>query len=399
MQVTQIRGLLVEDNPGDAFLIKGMLSSGGNDFLNFQLTVVERLQDAIAVLKDEFFTVILLDLSLPDSLGLQTLYSLQLQDSGVPIIVLTGLEDEAIALQALQHGAQDYLIKKHLNRQLLVNTIRYSIERQQIEADLKHQALALATANQKLQKRTQELEIANNDLEAFNYTVSHDLRNPLAGIKMACSLLTSYVGQQEKPQIYLSTIQKYTDQINDTLEGLVQLSQISRNEIQSQSVNFSLMTQEVATQLQQTQPDRRVQFTIQPNVKAKGDYRLLRLAFENLIGNAWKYTGNCEVAHIEFGISDPLDLPLQNQALEELGHSQNHHSVYFVRDDGIGFDMQQAEQIFKPFQRLSGAQAFPGDGIGLASVKRIIQRHGGSLWCNAEVNKGATFYWTLGQNH
>ncbi len=390
-----IRVLLVEDNPGDAFLIQGMLGVKHNDdAIQYHLTHVDKLEDALQALAQTDFNVVLLDLSLPDSHGLVTLEKVVAQNQILPIVVFTGLDDETVAMQAVQQGAQDFLVKGQVTPGSLTHAIRYAIERQQNELALKQKTIELERLNKELRKRSLELEAANTELEAFNYTVSHDLRNPLTGIKTGCALLTAYMGNKDpRLQKYLGTIQDYTRHMATLLEGLLQLSNIGRNPIQPQVVNLSSTVQTIARQLLQQEPERNVKFVIEPQVNVEGDTHLLWVALENLLGNAWKYTGALDHAQIEFGKTT-----LTKVSREPLNASETiapNQPIYFVRDNGAGFDMSHADRIFLPFQRLTHSEDFSGSGIGLSTVQRIIHCHGGQIWFDAVVNQGATFYWTL----
>ncbi|WP_299486497.1 response regulator [Acaryochloris sp. IP29b_bin.137] len=391
----KIRVLLVEDNPGDAFLIQGMLGvKRSDDSIEYQLTHVDKLEDALGALAKTEFEAVLLDLSLPDSHGLATLNQVLEQAPTLPIVVFTGLDDETVAMQAVHQGAQDFLVKGQVTPGSLVHAIRYSIERQQNEIALKQKTIELERVNKALRRRSIELEAANTELEAFNYTVSHDLRNPLTGIKTGCALLTTYMGDQDpRVKTYLNTIQDYTRHMATLLEGLLQLSNIGRNPIQLQVVNLSSTVQTIARQLLQQEPERNVKFVIEPKIGVDGDTHLLWVALENLLGNAWKYTSALDHAQIEFGkttLAGVTREPLN--AAETVAPNQ---PIYFVRDNGAGFDMSAADRIFLPFQRLSNAEDFSGSGIGLSTVQRIIHCHGGQIWFDAVVNQGATFYWTL----
>lgn len=390
-----IRVLLVEDNPGDAFLIQGMLGvKRSEDALQYEITHVDKLEEALQTLAQKDFSVVLLDLSLPDSHGLTTLEKVVAQSPIVPIVVFTGLDDETVAMQAVQQGAQDFLVKGQVTPGSLIHAIRYSIERQQNELALKQKTIELERVNKELRKRSLELEAANTELEAFNYTVSHDLRNPLTGIKTGCALLTAYMGNEDpRLQKYLGTIQDYTRHMATLLEGLLQLSNIGRNPIQAQVVNLSSTVQTIARQLLQQEPKRNVKFVIEPQINVEGDTHLLWVALENILGNAWKYTGALDHAQIEFGKTT-----LNHVSREPLNAAETiapNQPIYFVRDNGAGFDLNQADRIFLPFQRLTNSEDFSGSGIGLSTVQRIIHCHGGQIWFDAVVNQGATFYWTL----
>ncbi|PZD74171.1 Phytochrome-like protein cph1 [Acaryochloris thomasi RCC1774] len=380
--------LLVEDNLGDAFLIQGMLGVvGASEAKEFQLQHVERLGDAIATLKQHPYQVILLDLSLPDSRGLQSLEQLEQVVPSVPVVILTGTNDETLATQAVNQGAQDYLVKGQITQEVLVRSIRYAIERQRTDEVLRLRTLELEETNQELKRQAQQLADANADLAAFNHTVAHDLRNPLAGIKTACALLNASLGEQDgKVTRYLGMIQDYSHQMGDVFEGLLQLAQLSHSPLQVQSVDLSATAQMIVSQLKIQHPKRQVKVAIAPQILVRGDSRLLWMLLDHLVSNAWKFTHGCQPANIEVGLCQSSDLPETMPCLAE-------QRVYFVKDNGIGFNMQHSEQVFTPFQQLTPEDE--GQGIGLAMARCIVARHGGQIWCNTATGQGATFYWTL----
>ncbi|MGF1601150.1 MAG: response regulator [Thermosynechococcaceae cyanobacterium] len=382
--------LLIEDNPGDAFLIQGMLGAVKASDLNaFQLVHVERLKDAIATLKRQPVNVILLDLSLPDSKGLQAVETLEQQFPAIPVVILTGQNDEAFATRAVHAGAQDYLIKGQVTQEVLTRSIRYAIERQSADEILRQQTLQLEQANQELNHQAQQLAAVNADLEAFNYTIAHDLRHPLAGIKTACVLLSASVGDRDaKSARYTHMIQDYSHQMAEVFEGLLQLAQLSQSPLQFQPVDLSATAQMIITQLKQQNPQHQVQVEIAPHLLVKGDSRLLWILLDHLLGNAFKFTRNSSrpSATIELGtcrLSELTDHP----------PSTLDHRVYYVTDNGIGFDSAHRAQVFAPFQTFAAESA--GQGIGLTMARCIVNRHQGQIWYKAAPNQGATFYWTL----
>ena len=237
--------------------------------------------------------------------------------------------------------------------------------------------------NQELEKRVQDrtaqLEGTNKELEAFCYSVSHDLRAPLRTIRGFSEVLM----EQYKPQLdargqdYLRRTCEAGLQMDKLIEDLLKLSRLSRSEMQRADIDLSAITQQIATELERGEPNRTVEFAITPGISANGDERLLRVVIDNLLRNAWKFTKKQPNARIEFGWQD--------------GDSK----VYFIRDNGVGFDMQYAGKLFGVFQRLHSATEFGGSGVGLAIVQRVINRHGGKVWVDAKVNAGATFYFTL----
>jgi len=236
-----------------------------------------------------------------------------------------------------------------------------------------------AELEQRVQQRTAQLEGTNKELEAFCYSVSHDLRAPLRTIRGFSEVLL----EQYRPQLdargqdFLKRTCDAGLQMDKLIEDLLKLSRVSRNEIQQTDVNLSAIAQEIASDLAKSEPGRTVEFAISPGVQANGDERLMRVVMDNLLRNAWKFTRKRPDARIEFG------------------RSNGETSPFFVRDNGIGFDMAYAGKLFGVFQRLHSASEFAGSGVGLAIVQRVINRHGGRVWAEAKVNSGATFYFTL----
>lgn len=231
----------------------------------------------------------------------------------------------------------------------------------------------------RVRQRTTELEVTNKELEAFSYSVSHDLRAPLRTIDGFSLALEEDYRQKldETAQDYLRRIRNGVQRMGMLIDSLLQLSRITRAEIVKESVNLSEIAQEVSAELLAQTSDRTIHFTIEPNLHAVGDARLLRVAFENLFGNAVKFTANVPVAEIEFG-------------------QEKQTGEFYVRDNGAGFDMQYAHKLFTAFQRLHGDREFKGSGIGLATVARVVRRHHGDIAAQGEVGKGATFRFTLG---
>jgi PAS domain S-box-containing protein len=239
---------------------------------------------------------------------------------------------------------------------------------------------AIRQLNTDLNRRTIELEAVNKELEAFSYSVSHDLRAPLRAIDgFSQALLEDYLEQlDETGRDHLQRVRAATQRMGQLIDDMLNLSRITRSELRRQPVNLSALVATIAWELRQTQLERQVEFIIAPGVTVEGDPHLLHIALENLINNAWKFTQKQFQAIIEFGVSQ-----------------DNNQLTYFVRDNGVGFDMAYVNKLFAPFQRLHARHEFEGTGVGLATVQRIIQRHGGQLWVEATVGQGATFYFTL----
>ncbi|MEE9166982.1 MAG: PAS domain S-box protein [Candidatus Neomarinimicrobiota bacterium] len=235
---------------------------------------------------------------------------------------------------------------------------------------------------QRVKERTTELEAANEELESFSYSVSHDLRAPLRTIDGFSQILLEDYGDKLDSQgkDYLQRVDKGAKHMAQLTDDLLELSRVTRREMKRQAVDLSALAKEIAAELEKTQPERQVEFIIPKGLVANGDSRLLRVVLENLMGNAWKFTGTKPRAKIEFGVE-----------------SVNGESAYFVKDNGAGFDRAYADKLFAPFQRLHSETEFEGTGIGLASVKRIIRRHGGQVRAESREGSGATFYFTLQQ--
>ncbi len=232
-------------------------------------------------------------------------------------------------------------------------------------------------------KRTAELEAANKELEAFSYSVSHDLRAPLRGIDGWSQALIEDFGSQldDRAQRYLTLVRTETQRMGQLIDDLLGFSRVTRAEMRHERVDLTSTARTIAVYLMDMSPERDVEFVIAEGLNADGDPHLLELTLSNLLNNAFKFTGRTENARIEFGCAS-----LQGKR------------TFFVRDNGAGFDMTYTKNLFAPFQRMHNLSEFPGTGIGLATVQRIIHRHGGQVWAEGEVNRGATFYFTLESN-
>jgi PAS domain S-box-containing protein len=234
--------------------------------------------------------------------------------------------------------------------------------------------------NTDLAARAAELEAANLELEAFNYSVAHDLRQPLNVISSYCQAIKELCGDKlnEQCRRYIQGSYEGTLRMSRMIEALLNFSRMGQVEPRREMVDLGAMASEVITMLKMTEPKREVDFRTIDGICACGDANLLRVVLENLLGNAWKYTGMQDTTVIEFGVSDT-----------------DGTTVYFVRDNGSGFNMADQDKLFIPFQRLPGSEECRGFGIGLATVERIIRRHGGKVWAEGEPDKGATFYFSL----
>lgn len=232
----------------------------------------------------------------------------------------------------------------------------------------------------RVEQRTRELAVSNQELEAFSYSVSHDLRAPLRTIDgFSLALQEDFSDKlNEEGRDYIARVRNGVQRMGTLIDALLQLSRVTRSDLQTERVDLSSLATLVFNDLQASDPQRKVTFTAEPEVIVQGDPRLLRIALENLIGNAWKFTSKIPEAHIEFG--------------SELRQGK---ARYYIRDNGAGFDMHYVDRLFTAFQRLHGDRDFKGSGIGLATVSRIIRRHHGTISAEGEIGQGATFYFSL----
>ncbi len=240
-------------------------------------------------------------------------------------------------------------------------------------------------------RQRDQLAVANRELESFSYSVSHDLRAPLRSISGFASALTEDFSQllPAEGQRYLERIQASARRMNSLIEDMLKLSRVTRHEMRREHINLSAVAADIAVRLREQEPGRDVSCTIEPDIMAMGDGHLLRIALENLLDNAWKYTGTRHRADIFFGFASERD--------GDMPEKPRGTAVYCMRDNGVGFDMAYADKLFGAFQRLHAEREFPGTGIGLATVQRIVHRHGGSIWARSAPEDGATFYFTLAQ--
>jgi light-regulated signal transduction histidine kinase (bacteriophytochrome) len=331
----------------------------------WQVEVVGDGAAALASARAQPPDLVLSDVMMPglDGFGLLRALRAHAETSQIPVVLLSARAGEEALLEGLETGADDYLVKPFAARELLA--------RVQTHLDLA-----------RLRREwSGELERANNELEAFSYSVSHDLRAPLRHISGFADMLRRHAGSSldETSRRHLDTITKSSKRMGDLIDDLLVFSRMGRAAMGRARVPLGPVVAEVLGEIQEDVKGRKIDWKIDPLPEVQGDPAMLRQVLANLISNAVKYTRTRPEARIEIG-----------------AQSANGDTVVFVRDNGVGFDAQYAHKLFGVFQRLHSEKDFEGTGAGLAIVQRIVARHGGRAWADGEVGKGATFYFTLG---
>ncbi len=362
--------LLIEDNPDDALLLEVTLADVGG--ASFDLTHAETLSEGLRELAGGTHDVVLLDLSLPDSHGLDTFARAHAQSPGTPIIVLTGLDDEEVAVQAVQGGAQDYLSKNQLDGQLLVRSLRYAIERQNLVAELVRQSDELARVNDDLRR-------SNAELEQFAYVASHDLQEPLRMVSSYVEILAEdYSGRLDADaDRFIGYVVDGATRMRGLIDDLLTYSRVGTQGKPFDTIDCNLVMERVLMDQAPTLEEcgARVTYTDLPVVS--GDDTQLAQLLQNLVGNALKYRR---------AVPPRVDVC----AVERRGAW-----TFSVSDNGIGIAPRHYERIFQMFQRLHHRGEYPGSGIGLAVCQKIVERHGGRIWVESELGKGSTFHFTI----
>jgi two-component system, sensor histidine kinase and response regulator len=378
--------LLVDDQPANLLALEAMLQGLGQNIIK-----AESGREALKWLLSHDFAVILLDVKMPEMDGFETAALIRQRDKSrhTPILFLTAADNtQTQAVRGYAVGAVDYLVKPVVP-EFVRSKVAVFVELAKKTEMLKRQAQLLAESEQSARELAEaraelvrELEHKNRELESFSYAVSHDLRAPLRRIDSFGRALLESQGDRldESGRKFLSRVREASQHMAQLIDDVLYLSKVTRAELREQEVDLSALATAVLARLQEAAPERQVELKIRPGVVVTGDGQLLRIALENLLANAWKFTGKQPEPRIEFGLTNASGEP-----------------TYFVRDNGAGFDMTYAARLFGPFQRLHPEHEFPGSGIGLATIQRIIHRHGGRVWAEGLVGQGATFYFTLGR--
>ncbi len=404
----KINILLVDDHSENLLALGAIL-----DEPSYNLVKAHSGEEALKCVLHHDFAVILMDVQMPGIDGFEAAAIIRdrKRTRYTPIIFLTAIDkSQNRVVTGYELGAVDYLFKPVVP-EILQSKVTVFVELFRKTKESKRQASQLAIVNQQLaeeiiqrrqaeeqinklnqdlEQRAIDLEAVNQELRAFNYAASHDLSahlNHIAGFSTA--LVEDYADKLDpEGKSYLQNVCTATHGMKELMKGLLRLSNMSHWELQYKPVDLSYLAEEIITELKQVAPQRQVEVAIMPKIATQGDQGLLKIALENLLSNAWKYTSKKIDARIEFGLWD-------SEVAISKSRCPPNAVVYFVRDNGAGFDMSHADKLFNPFHRLHTATEFEGMGIGLATVQRIIHRHRGQIWAEGTVEQGATFYFTL----
>ncbi|MFQ5519033.1 MAG: response regulator [Mariprofundus sp.] len=354
--------LIVDDNEDNIDLVEQILED------DYDTITAESGEECLKLAAAKLPDLILLDVQMPGIDGYETLERmLQMERvKDIPVIFLSArYRDQDRVIRGLETGALDYLTKP-IDDELLITKV--------------HVGLRIKEAEDEVRGQREALRLSNETLESFSYSASHDLRAPLRHICNYCEALQEDYADKlpEDAQFMLSRITKSADQMGSLIQDLLDFARASRVELKFRSVDLSVIAQEVVDNLREHDPDHTVAIHIEPGMEAQAaDAAMMRVVLNNLIGNAWKYSYKTEKPEITVGTG-----------------KQGNRCFFFVRDNGAGFDMNSIDKLFKPFNRLHSQDDFEGNGIGLATVERIISNHGGRVWAESEINQGAYFCFT-----
>lgn len=362
--------LIVDDRPENLITLRKVLKD-----LNVELVEATSGNDALKATLYHDFALALLDIQMPEMDGYELASILRGEEktATLPFIFISAVyTDNLNVFKGYEKGAFSF-ITKPFQPEILINKVKFFIEKHQ-------QEVALHRLNEDLKRKNEELEQMNEELEAFSYSVSHDLRSPLRGINGYAAILKEEF-ENELHEGALELLNKIIGsalKMSNLIDSLLWMSRLERKQSVNGLIDLNKLVQNVLKEMEKTYDQQQVQFQVKNLPDCYGDRDLVRQVYTNLISNALKYSSRREHAVVEIGADQ-----------------KKNPTVYYVRDNGAGFDMEYKEKLFGVFQRLHGSHEFEGIGIGLAIVKRIVTRHGGKVWAEGKVNEGATFYFTL----
>lgn len=372
-----LNALIVEDSEDDAALVVRELRNAGFEVFGER---VETAADMRAALAGRHWDVVISDYAMPHFSGLAALKLMRESGRDLPFILVSGVAGEEQGVEAMRLGAHDYLMKKNLPR------LAPAVERELQEAEIRRQRRRMDeqihTLNHDLERRvtsrTAELAAKNDEMEDFTFSVAYDLQTPLRRIQGDCNILA---GAQLDPDARkaLEAIVKGAGQMTTLIEDLLRLFKVTHQELKLQATGLNPLVEGVLRELRPETQGREIQWRIGDLPSLECDPSLVREALSNLLSNAVKYTRPRKPAVIEVGKK-----------------TINGEAVIFIKDNGVGFDMQYADKLFAALQHLHPREEFEGAGLGLAIVKQVVRKHGGRVWAETEVDHGATFYFTLG---
>lgn len=365
---TSARLLVVDDETAQMHALCDTLEEQGYEVLG-----CASAEDALAALRESAFDLLLADLMMPQMNGIDLLRAALIIDPVMVGIIMTGEGTISTAVEAMQSGALDYILKP-----FKLSAVLPVIGRGLAMRQLRLQNIAL---EQRVREHAAELEATNRELDAFTRSVSHDLRSPLNAVVGFSSLLAEGLGPNApaEQRKWLVQVQRAAQNMSELIDALMRLSLAGKQALKIESVDLTAMVRSVVADLREKQPERQMAVVIGELPETQADQSLLRQVFVNLLSNAFKYTRNSSNPEIAVGCT-----------------RQDGEHVFTVRDNGSGFDMTQANRLFHPFQRFHRDDQFEGSGIGLSIVQRIVQRHGGRIWARAAPGQGAAFFFTLG---
>jgi two-component system, sensor histidine kinase and response regulator len=401
------RILVVEDSATQAQALEIILTSE-----KYEVEVAPDGEQGLKCMDAKVFDLVISDILMPGMSGYELCRNVKgnRATKDVPVILLTTLSDPLDIIRGLESGADNFITKPYeasylvrrvhtmlTNRRLRAEaSVRLGVEifflgkrftitseKEQILDLLMSTFEDIVRTNRELKASQEALAAANKELEAFSYSVSHDLQAPLRSIDGFSKALAEDCADRlnDSGVDYIKRIHGAVERMTQLIDDLLGLARVSRGELRRSTVELGELIRGCAEELDRRDPSRSVEWSIADGLAANGDPRLLKIVLENLLGNARKFTGARARARIEVGSTQ-----------------RGTERVYFVRDNGAGFDMRYADKLFAPFQRLHSAAEFEGTGVGLATVQRIVHRHGGRIWAESELDKGATFFFTLGHN-